>query len=229
MEAGAFIITYNHKLFFMRWIILLLLAVAGISTFALLNTTARVKPTFSLKKIDPRLKADENLAELKRLNSFGKSLKAYARAHNYNTKFSFLADMKLPSGRNRFFIYDMQRDTVLAAGLVAHGSGKNYREEIEFSNEPNSYCTSPGRYKIGNSYNGRFGLAYKLYGLDATNSNAYARAVVLHSHSCIPDYETAPHEICQSWGCPTVSPSFLNKLKKYLDNTDKPMLLWVVN
>ncbi len=213
----------------MRWIMLSILAIAGISTFALLSKTATVNTKLSLKKIDPRLKSDENLAELKRLNSFGKSLETYARSHNYNTKFSFLVDMKLPSGRNRFFIYDMQKDTVLAAGLVAHGSGKNYSEEIEFSNQPNSYCTSPGRYKIGSSYNGRFGLAYKLHGLDATNSNAYARAVVLHGHSCVPNTETAPYEICQSWGCPTVSPSFLIKLKNYLDNTDKPMLLWVVN
>jgi hypothetical protein len=213
----------------MRWIMLSILAIAGISTFALLNKIVPLKTRVTLKKIDPRLKVDENLAELKRLNNFGKSLEAYARAHNYNTKFSFLVDMKLPSGRNRFFIYDMQKDSVLAAGLVAHGSGKNYSEDIEFSNEPNSYCTSPGRYKIGNSYNGRFGLAYKLHGLDATNSNAYARAVVLHSHSCVPDHEIAPYEICQSWGCPTVSPSFLIKLKNYLSNTDKPMLLWVVN
>jgi hypothetical protein len=219
----------QSQTFFMRWIMLSILAIAGISTFALLSKTATVKTKLSVKKIDPRLKADENLAELKRLNSFGKSLKTFAYAHNYNAKFSFLVDMKLPSGRNRFFIYDMQKDTVLAAGLVAHGSGKNYSENVEFSNELNSYCTSPGRYKIGASYNGRFGLAYKLYGLDATNSNAYARAVVLHSHSCVPNQETAPHEICQSWGCPTVSPSFLIKLKNYLDNTDKPMLLWVVN
>jgi hypothetical protein len=213
----------------MRWFMLSILAVAAVSTFALLNKTAPLKSKVSPATINPRIKDEEKLAELKRLNSFGNSLENYARLHNYNTRYSFLVDMKLPSGRNRFFIYDMKKDSVLAAGLVAHGSGKNYSEAIEFSNEPNSYCTSPGRYKIGNAYNGRFGLAYKLHGLDATNSNAYARAVVLHGHSCVPDYETAPYEICQSWGCPTVSPSFLTKLKNYLDNTDKPMLLWVVN
>jgi L,D-transpeptidase catalytic domain len=213
----------------MRWIILFILAVAGIATFGLIHKPVKVNPSSSIKKINPRLTEKENPAELKRLISFGKNLKSYAYANNYNTKFSFIVDMKLPSGRNRFFIYDMQNNTILAAGLVAHGSGKNYAEEIEFSNEPNSYCTSLGRYKIGCSYNGRFGLAYKLHGLDVTNSNAYARSVVLHSHSCVPDYETAPFEICQSLGCPTVSPAFLLKLKNYLSNADKPMLLWVVN
>jgi hypothetical protein len=213
----------------MRWIILSFLAIGGISSFALLNKMVPLKTGVKPKHIDPRHRDDESLAELKRLNSFGTSLEAYAKAHNYNTRYSFLVDMKLPSGRNRFFIYDMQHDLVLGAGLVAHGSGRNYSEQIEFSNQPGSYCTSLGRYKVGTSYNGSFGLAFKLHGLDATNSNAYARAVVLHGHSCVPDSETAPYEICQSWGCPTVSPSFLNKLKSYLDNSDKPMLLWVVN
>jgi hypothetical protein len=228
VDIIALSITYI-TIFFMRWIIPSVMAVACISTFALLTKAVPANKRYSLKKIDPRVKRDEALIELRRLSNFGKSLKAYARSHNYNTKFSFLIDMKLPSGRKRFFIYDMQKDSVLAAGLVTHGSGKNYSEEIEFSNEPNSYCTSAGRYKIGTAYNGRFGLAYKLHGLDATNSNAYARAVVLHSHSCVPDYETAPYEICQSLGCPTVSPAFITKLKNYLDHTDKPMLMWVIN
>jgi L,D-transpeptidase catalytic domain len=213
----------------MRWIMLSILAIGGVSTFALLNKMVPLKTKVTIKYIEPRHKHDERLAELKRLNSFGNSLESYAKTHNYNTRYSFLVDMKLPSGRNRFFIYDMKYDSVLAAGLVAHGSGSNYKEAIEFSNEPNSYCTSTGRYKIGISYTGRFGLAFKLHGLDATNSNAYSRAVVLHAHSCVPERETAPYEICQSLGCPTVSPAFLNKLKSYLTNTDKPMLLWVVN
>jgi L,D-transpeptidase catalytic domain len=213
----------------MRWIILSLLAIGGVSSFALLNKIAPLKNRLPLKHIDPRVKDAERLAELRRLNSFGNSLEAYAKANNYNTHYSFLVDMKLPSGRNRFFIYDMQHDSVLAGGLVAHGSGRNYSEQIEFSNQHGSYCTSLGRYKVGVSYNGSFGLAFKLHGLDATNSNAYARAVVLHGHSCVPDSETAPYEICQSWGCPTVSPSFLLKLKKYIDKADKPLLLWVVN
>jgi hypothetical protein len=74
---------------------------------------------------------------------------------------------------------------------------------------------------------GKFGLAFKLYGLDATNDNAYNRAVVLHAHSCVPNEETAPIPICQSWGCPTVAPAFLTALKSYLDNSEKPVLLYV--
>lgn len=79
--------------------------------------------------------------------------------------------------------------------------------------------------KIGSSYKGKFGLAYKLHGLDATNSNAYKRFVVLHSHECVPENETAPLPICQSDGCPTVSPDFLKTLSIIIDSSKRAVLL----
>ncbi|MGZ5191235.1 MAG: murein L,D-transpeptidase catalytic domain-containing protein, partial [Flavisolibacter sp.] len=91
-----------------------------------------------------------------------------------------------------------------------------------------SGCTSLGKYKIGNPYQGKFGLAYKLYGLDKTNSNAFSRFVVLHAHDCVPDDETE-NEICQSPGCPTVSVAFLKELKTMINNSEKPVLLWIYN
>ena len=136
--------------------------------------------------------------------------------------------MRILSGKNRFFVYNLARDSVEIAGLVAHGSGIGKNNDIPtFSNTPNSYCTSLGKYKIGNSYNGKFGLAYKLYGLDKTNSKAFDRFVVLHAHACVPNEEVAPSPICESWGCPTVAPAFLTQLKTYLDKSAEPSLLWI--
>lgn len=216
----------------MRWMLLVSLGVAGYYTYAITEKKAPFNPSakkvIPTKKIDPRLKNAEWTAELKRLRGLGERMETYAKQQGLNTRFGFLADMKLPSGRKRFFIYDMQYDSVLFSGLVAHGSGNTYSENIQFSNEPGSYCTSPGRYKIGSAYYGKFGLAYKLHGMDASNSNAYARAVVLHSYSCVPDNEI-PGEICESLGCPMVSPAFLAKLQTYLENSQKPMMLWIVN
>ncbi|MGZ8558091.1 MAG: murein L,D-transpeptidase catalytic domain-containing protein [Chitinophagaceae bacterium] len=48
-------------------------------------------------------------------------------------------------------------------------------------------CTSLGKYIVDNSYIKRFGLAYKLYGLDKTNDKAFQRFVVLHAHECVPE------------------------------------------
>ncbi len=80
--------------------------------------------------------------------------------------YSFFKDMKIQSGKKKFFVYNFDKDSVETAGLVSQGSGSDKgRDELYFSNEPNSNCTSLGKYKIGNLYNGKFGLVFKLYGL----------------------------------------------------------------
>ena len=173
-------------------------------------------------------KSNPDLKTYTRLKNCSPGLLSYAKRNGYNTNYAFLVDMKLSSGSNRFFVYNLKKDTVVKAGLVTHGYGAN-DQTISFSNVPGSNCTSLGKYKIGKPYNGRFGLAYKLYGLDVSNSNAFNRFVVLHSHGCVPAVEVSPSPICMSQGCPTVAPSFLTGLKAYLDNAEKPILLYIFN
>lgn len=155
-----------------------------------------------------------------------RALKQYAAANGANTTYAVLIDMSLPSSRNRFFVVNLQRDSVLFKGQVAHGQGDDYRrEEVVFSNVVGSNCSSEGRYRIGLKYNGDFGLAYKLHGLDSTNCNAFKRFVVFHSHSCVQDIEGSP--LCRSDGCPTVSPYILRKTSALIDSADKPLLMWI--
>jgi hypothetical protein len=49
-----------------------------------------------------------------------------------------------------------------------------------FSNEPRSNATSAGAYRTGSLYMGAHGHSMRLEGLDATNSNALSRAIVVH-------------------------------------------------
>ena len=203
----------------------LLLLVASISALAYFFW---YKPKFKLKvnAISFTVAINEtNKNILIKLKMKSAEIINYAEKHNYNTKYCFMVDMEIASGNRRFFVYNTEKDSIEIAGLVAHGSSKYNIGEIKFSNEPGSLCSSLGKYKIGNSYNGKFGLAYKLYGLDKTNSNAINRFVVLHSHACVPNEETAPNPICESWGCPTVAPTFLTELKKYIHQSGKPILL----
>ena len=152
---------------------------------------------------------------------------AYAKKNNYNTQQCFLVNMNINSGTNRFFVYDLKKDSLLDAGLVAHGRcNENWLTGRKYGNAPGCGCTSLGKYKVGKPYKGRFGLAYKLYGLDSTNNNAFKRFVVSHSHSCMPDKEVDPYPVCQSDGCPMVSPIFLNKLAGIIDGSSKPILLY---
>jgi hypothetical protein len=173
-------------------------------------------------------KRKNNSETVLRLSKKALTATAYVAAHGFNNERCFLIDMRLSSGENRFFVYNLQKDSVETAGLVTHGSGvNNTSNSPTFSNTPSSNCTSLGKYRIGKPYKGKFGLAYKLYGLESTNSKAFERFVVLHSHACVPNEEVAPQVICESWGCPTVAPAFLTKLQSYIDVSSKPILLWI--
>ena len=167
-------------------------------------------------------------AERRRLDQHQTALRSFAIAHGYNTKIAFLVDMGLPSGKYRFFVADLEKDTLLLAGLVAHGRGnRTFSVAPSFSNADGSGCTSLGRYRIGAPYTGHFGRSYKLYGLDSTNSQAFRRNIVLHSFSYVPEAATDPFPICNSLGCPMVSPGFLQQLEPLVDRSGRPILLWI--
>lgn len=156
-----------------------------------------------------------------------REVKQFLRRHpGYNQQIAFLIDMKRPSGLNRFYVVNLRNDSITHDGLVAQGSNTTStgRGSLRFSNEINSYCTSLGKYKIAHSYIGNFGKAYKLIGLDSTNSNAFARAVVLHKYSAVPD-EEQDDPIVPSLGCPMVSHTFFLSLETLIDRSAKPVLM----
>jgi len=166
-------------------------------------------------------------ATIKKLKLKSVEAISFLKKNEYNQSVCFFIDMTLPSGQNRFFVYDIVKDTIQNSGLVTHGRcNQMWLEGRRYSNEPGCGCSSLGKYKVGYSYHGTFGLAYKLYGLEKTNSNAFKRFVVLHSHECVPENEVQD-EICQSDGCPTVSPQFLQQLKPVINQSSKPILLWI--
>ncbi|MFI5156413.1 MAG: murein L,D-transpeptidase catalytic domain-containing protein [Chitinophagales bacterium] len=152
----------------------------------------------------------------------------YSISNGFSSDYCFLVDLGIASGKNRFFVYDMKKDAVIFSGLVAHGScNTHYLDNARFSNKPNSGCTSIGKYKVGAAYKGEFGKSYRLYGLDSTNSNAYKRDIVLHSFGPIPDQEIYPKLLNNSFGCPMVSRSFLERVSLIIDQSEKPILLWI--
>jgi len=164
---------------------------------------------------------------LDRMNEKAALLKPYLKHHLvYNQKIAILIDMRQHSGKKRLYVYDMDSMKIISKGLVAHGSGSEtvYEYILKFSNVPNSYTSSLGKYKIGSAYTGSFGRSYKLHGLETTNNKAYERAVVLHRYSCVPDNEQE-YEICNSLGCPMVSENYFLEIDKYISSSTKPIIL----
>lgn len=76
--------------------------------------------------------------------------RAYAHQHGLSTAVCFLADMQLPSGQNRFFVYDLAGDSVRGSGLVTHGRcNESWLEGRRYGNVPGCGCTSLGKYRVG--------------------------------------------------------------------------------
>jgi len=163
-----------------------------------------------------------------RLKTWASEARIYAQSKGFNSSYCFLLDMSVPSGQNRFFVYDFVNNYVVLSGLVAHGTcNEAFIKEAKFSNMPGTGCSSMGKYKVGNIYYGQYGKSYRLHGLEGTNSNAFKRAVVLHGCSFVPDQEISPKPLCNSMGCPMVSKKFFTKLSAIIDRSTKPILLWV--
>jgi len=154
-------------------------------------------------------------------------LKNFIKGKNYNQDLAVFINFKIPSGKYRYFVYDLKNDKILQKAIVAHGDGSVVKNSssLQFSNVDGSHQSSLGKYEIRESYNGKFGKAYRLNGLDKTNSNARARAIVLHSYYCIPDKESAA-PACLSFGCPMLSKNAFNETSKFIDRSEKTIILY---
>ncbi len=130
-----------------------------------------------------------------------------------------VADFSQPSRAPRFHIVDLAAGKVESL-LVAHGRGSDPEHSgwlRRFSNDPGSAATSQGCYLTGDYYEGQHGHSMRLHGLDATNSNAYARAVVVHAAWYVSPEMAAEHgALGRSEGCFAVSQADLGHVLQRL-------------
>jgi len=112
--------------------------------------------------------------------------KAALDSHRYQARardVMGIVDFSKASSEARFHLVDLMNGTV-ESHLVAHGRGSDpdHSGFVErFSNAFGSYATSNGAYTTGDYYDGKYGLSMKVQGLDWSNSNAEARAIVIHN------------------------------------------------
>jgi hypothetical protein len=94
-----------------------------------------------------------------------------------------IADFGLPSSQPRLHLVDILAGTTTSL-LVTHGKGSDpgHTGTLQsFSNVEGSEATSEGAYLTSDLYVGVHGLSRRLIGLDPTDSEAEARAIVIHS------------------------------------------------
>ena len=167
----------------------------------------------------------------------------YCNKNGYSTEYCLLVDYGRHSGRVRFFLWDFEKEKPVLKSLCAHGYGKgSTARRPVFSNEPGSFCSSLGHYKVGkektmNKPKGRKALV--LYGKDKTNSNALQRGILIHPVS-LPNFSIWPlmipvkvHKVLghkirpKSEGCITIPFRKYSKVVKTVKSSNEPLMLWV--
>lgn len=193
--------------------------------------------TATIKNQDSLSVQTERDVLFERTQTFAHKALETIKTKGYNPKFCLLLDMSIHSGKNRFFVYNFEKDTLIHQGLVAHGccdkpwGTDSTKLSPRFSNVENSHCSSLGKYKIGKRGYSDWGIHvnYKLHGLDSTNSNAYQRFIVLHSWNAVSKQENYPRGTPEGWGCPAIENSLMKEVDSLLKTSEAPTLLWIYN
>jgi hypothetical protein len=130
-----------------------------------------------------------------------------------------VADFARPSNLPRLHFVNVENGT-LRSELVAHGRGSDPQHDgwlKHFSNTVNSEATSRGAYLTASIYDGKYGPSIRLRGLDADNSNALERAIVMHpAWYAAPDMLTKYGKLGRSEGCFAMDPQQFNKALTHL-------------
>ncbi len=115
-----------------------------------------------------------------------------------------VVDFSMPSRFPRFFLIDLLSGTSRPY-FVTHGKGSDPEHDgwlKTFSNVDGSAATSRGAYTTGNYYEGVHGLSMRLTGLEADNSHAVDRAIVIHAAAYAdPSLITTQGKLGRSEGC----------------------------
>lgn len=139
------------------------------------------------------------------------ALRAYDRAKAagivHNPVLTII-DYTQPSTHRRLFVIDPATGRVLHRELVAHGRGSGDLNATRFGNGDGSNRTSLGVFRTAETYTGKHGLSLRLDGLEpGVNSNARARAIVMHSASYVSDaFIRSVGRLGRSEGCPALDP-----------------------
>jgi hypothetical protein len=115
-----------------------------------------------------------------------------------------IVDFSKASSEPRFHVVDLRSGNV-DSYRVAHGRGSDPAHSgylQRFSNDFGSYATSNGAYVTTDYYDGKYGLSLRVRGLDWSNNNAEARAIVIHNAWYAEDDMIPLHgQLGRSEGC----------------------------
>ena len=152
----------------------------------------------------------------------------FCKERDYNCHIALFVDLSRHSGRRRFVVWDFVKGGPLLLAPVSHGSGSSQSHirsaYARLSNEDGSHLSSVGRALVAERYEGRYGVAYRLDGLDDSNSNLRPRCVVLHGWEHTTSYPIIPFATVGSWGCPVLSRRMMQRVDAILQGESRVVM-----
>lgn len=122
-----------------------------------------------------------------------------------NDKYLTIVDFSQNSRSKRFYVVDMQSDSLVMNTYVAHGKNSGFDEASSFSNQLNSEKSSLGFYLTKTVYNGKHGESLRLSGQESgINDQAEARGIVVHGASYVSEERATTAYMGRSQGCPAL-------------------------
>lgn len=161
--------------------------------------------------------------------SHAAELLKFCRERGYNDHVALLWDLARHSGRRRFAVWDFREGRAMHLFVAGHGSGcaashvRSARARV--SDEAGSHLSSVGHALVAERYVGRYGVAYRLDGLDETNASLRRRCVVLHGWRYTTRLPIWPAATVGSWGCPVLSVRDMAMLDAVL-RQERHVVLW---
>ncbi|GIV43598.1 MAG: hypothetical protein KatS3mg035_0721 [Bacteroidia bacterium] len=133
-------------------------------------------------------------------------LKLLAQGKIAKSQYLIISDFTKSANKERFYVIDLNSRKVLFNELVAHGRNSGNEFAQSFSNEINSYKSSPGFYITAETYQGKHGLSVRLDGMEkGINDKARERAIVIHAAEYVSyDYISKNGRLGRSFGCPAL-------------------------
>jgi hypothetical protein len=127
---------------------------------------------------------------------------------NLRSQILTIIDFSLPSTAKRLWVIDPVKGLILHHTVVAHGRNSGELLAKNFSNRPESYQSSLGFYKTGETYQGKHGYSLRLDGLEkGFNDQARNRAIVIHGADYAKEeFAKSTGRLGRSLGCPALPP-----------------------
>jgi len=116
-----------------------------------------------------------------------------------------IVDFSQSSRKKRFYIIDMENQTLVKNTFVSHGKNSGVDMATRFSNVVGSEASSLGFYVTKGTYTGKHGLSLRIDGKErGFNDNAERRAVVVHGADYVNAARVNSAYMGRSQGCPAL-------------------------